>query len=251
MNRLLVLGTRIDRISQAGAIELALENMKERRGAYAVTPNTEIVLRARNDPALRDAISHAALSLPDSVGVEAAARILGTPIKERVPGIDFAADLLARMAEEGASVFLLGAREGVARRAAAALCGRFPGLVIAGAENGYYKSGDEDALIARINAASPDLLLVCLGSPKQELWMRRNAARLRVGLMTGLGGALDVFAGDIPRAPENWRRAGLEWLYRLLREPSRLRRVVVLPQILLFAVRNRIKGERKTWQKES
>ena len=251
MKRTLVLGTEIDRISFAGAIELSLELMNERRGAYVVTPNTEIVLSARKNAPLRRAIRCAALSLPDGAGIQIACRILGAPITERIPGIDFAAALLSRMAEEKKSVFLLGAREGVAVRAAAALRAEHPGLVIAGAENGYFDCRDEDALLGRINAASPDLLLVCLGSPKQELWMHRNASRLQVGLMAGLGGALDVFSGDVSRAPQRWRESGLEWLYRLWREPKRIKRDARLPLIVLAAAWNRIKGERETWQKES
>ncbi|MBR0208195.1 MAG: WecB/TagA/CpsF family glycosyltransferase [Oscillospiraceae bacterium] len=251
MNRTLVLGAEIDVISFAGAIELALGMMNERRGAYVVTPNTEIVLKAKNSPALRKAIRGAALSLPDSVGVMIAGRILKAPIEARIPGIDFAAELLSRMAPEGKRVFLLGAKEGVAARAAEALIAAYPGLVIAGTGNGYFDSREEIALVERINAASPDLLLVCLGTPKQELWMHRNAARLRVGLMAGLGGALDVFSGDVPRAPARWRRDGLEWLYRLLREPRRINRAVKLPLIVFAAACSRIKGERKTWQRES
>lgn len=251
MNRTLVLGTEIDRISFAGAIEQALVCMDERHSAYVVTPNTEIVLAAGKDEALRRAIRASALSLPDSVGVQLACRILGMPIAERIPGIDFVLALLPHMAEKGRSVFLLGAKEGVAVRAADALRARFPGLVIAGTENGYFDCRDEDALIERINAVSPDLLLVCLGTPKQELWMHRSAARLRVGLMAGLGGALDVFSGDLPRAPTRWRRVGLEWLYRLLKEPKRIKRAAKLPLIVFAAAGNRIKGERKTWQRES
>ena len=198
-----------------------------------------------------DLIRASALSLPDSVGVRIAGCILGAPITERIPGVDFAEKLLSRMAEEGKSVFLLGAKEGVAVRAAEGLRERYPGLVIAGAENGFFDSRDEDALIARISDASPDLLLVCLGSPRQELWMHRCAPRLRVGLMAGLGGALDVFSGDVPRAPMFWRKIGLEWLCRLLREPKRIKRAAKLPLIVIAAAINRIKGETKTWQRES
>lgn len=251
MNRMLVLGTEIDRISFSEAIELALNSMEHRRGDYLVTPNTEIVLCADKSPELREAICGATLSLPDSIGVEIACRILGTPIAERIPGIDFASALFGRMADRRQSVFLLGARDGVAARAAAALLARFPGIGIAGTENGYFDRSIEEDIVGRINSASPDLLLVCLGSPKQELWMHRNAPRLRVGLMAGLGGALDVFSGDVPRAPESWRKIGFEWLYRLLREPKRAKRAVKLPLIVFAAIRKRIKGEREIWQRES
>ena len=252
MKRVSVLGTEIDTLPLSEAVERALSCMEQRRGAYVVTPNTEIVLSARKNSALRDALDAAALSLPDGAGVVLASRILATPIPRRIAGIDFASALLRRMAEQGRSVFLLGAREGVSVHAAEKLQARYRGLLIVGEAHGFFTSEDEDALIGRINALSPDLLLVCLGSPRQELWMRRNAPRLRVGLMAGLGGALDVFAGDIKRAPETWRRCGLEWLYRLLCQPARLKRDLVLPLIVPAAVAERLKrkrdndGKRKT-----
>ncbi len=249
MKRVLVLGTGIDRISFAEAVEHALVCMNERRCAYVVTPNSEIVLNARKNAELRAALEAADLSLPDSVGIQFASRILGMPIKERIPGIDFAAALLSVLAEEGKSVFLLGGAEGVADRAAAALRRDHPGLVIAGTENGFFPNRQERVLVDRINAAAPDLLLVCLGTPKQELWMHRNAPFLRVGLMAGLGGALDVFSGDVTRAPTRWRNCGLEWLYRALHEPKRLRRIAKLPLIVPAAIWKRIKGERESWQK--
>ena len=248
MKRAAVLGTEIDRISLTGAAEYALALMPQRRGAYVVTPNTEIVLSARRDPELRTALDAAALSLCDGVGVLIASCILGDPIGERIAGIDFASALLSRMAERSMSVFLLGARDGVAARAAEALRSAYPGLVIAGTENGFFDERDEEALIGRIGALSPDLLLVCLGTPKQEKWMYRCAPRLKVGLMAGLGGALDVFAGDVKRAPPRWRRYGLEWLYRLLRQPERLKRDLALPRIVISALRYRIGGKKEKWQ---
>ena len=251
MNRLTVLGTEIDSISAAGAVTQALACMDCRRGAYVVTPNTEIVLTAMRSEPLRDAIRKADLSLPDSVGVMIAARILGTPLDERIPGVDFASELLSRMSKEERSVFLLGAREGVAQRAALSLFERYPGLVITGTQNGFFGSEDECGIVDRINTLSPDLLLVCLGTPRQELWMYRNRGQINAGLMVGLGGALDVFAGDVERAPEQWRRYGLEWLFRLIHQPWRIKRDAALPLIVLAALWNRIGGTRTPWQTEN
>ena len=243
MNRMLVLGTEIDRISFQEAIELALNCMDHRRGDYVVTPNSEIVLRAGRERELRTAISGAVLSLPDSVGVDLVCRILGTPIQERIPGIDFASALLEQMAKREKSVYFLGAKEGVAARAAAALLKSFPGIVIAGTENGYFKPSDEEELIGRINTASPDLLLVCLGAPKQEKFMFAHRGELAtVRLMAGLGGSLDGFAGNVKRAPKWMIRLQLEWLYRLVKEPKRLGRMMRLPKYILLAFRARRKG---------
>ena len=251
MRKATVLGIEIDAVSLSGAVESALALMREKRGAYAVMPNTEMILKARENGALLDALGAASLSLPDSVGVLIASRIVGEPIDERVPGIDFASALLARMAERGMSVFLLGAREGVARRAAEALHKAYPALALVGTANGYSDLQREKALVARINALAPDLLIVCLGTPQQELWMRRCSLCLRVGLMAGLGGTLDVLSGDIARAPELWRRIGLEWLYRLLRQPKRLGRAIALPRIVFLALRERIGGKTEKWLTEN
>lgn len=226
-----VLGVQFDNVTMAEAVEKAWALMAEHRAAYVATPNPEIVMVCREDPEAKAAVSGAALTIPDGVGVIYGAKILKTPLKEKVPGIDFTAKLLERMAGEGRSVFLLGAKPGVAERAAENLRARFPGLRVAGTGDGYFT--DDAPVIEKINAASPDLLLVCLGAPKQEKWMRANAAKLDVGLMIGAGGSLDVFAGVAERAPERWQKAGLEWLYRLMKEPKRITRMAVLPKFML------------------
>ena len=181
--------------------------------------------------------------LADGVGVTKAAAMLGTPLKARVPGIDFASGVMARLAQRGGSVFLFGAKPGVAEEAAEKLKGMFPGLIVAGTADGYFT--DDAPIVEKINAAGPDLLMVCLGSPKQELWMSAHAGRLNAGLMAGLGGSLDVFAGRVERAPEAWRRLGLEWLYRVIKEPKRLGRVMKLPLFVVEAAGQRAKGKRE------
>ena len=130
-------------------------------------------------------------------------------------------------------MYLLGAKPLVAEAAAEKLTQTYPGIVIAGTNDGYFT--DDVPVIEKINAASPDFLMVCLGAPKQELWMSANAGRLSCGLMAGLGGSLDVLAGNVQRAPETWRRLGLEWLYRVIKEPKRLGRVMKLPAFVLEA----------------
>ena len=219
------------------------------RAAYIVTPNPEIVLAAGKDPALREAILRADLILPDGVGLMWASRILGTPIRHRLPGIDFASLLLAKLAKRKGSVFLLGARPGVAGLAGDKLAQRYPGLRIAGTHHGYYSPDEEAALLDEIRQSGTDLLLVCLGSPSQELWMQKHRADLPGVLMIGLGGALDVYSGNIRRAPMRWRGLGLEWLWRLLQEPKRIKRVIRLPGILRAAMTE--KGRKKRWKKEN
>ena len=238
MNRINVLGVDFDNVTMEEAAERAMELIQAHEARYVVTPNPEIVMNVRENPALREAVKQAALVLPDGVGVVYGAQILGTPLKEKTPGIDFAARVMECLAAKQGSVFLFGAKPGVAELAGENLKTMFPGLVIAGTNDGYFT--DDVPIVEKINAAKPDLLLVCLGSPKQELWMRSHAPELDVGLMAGLGGSLDVFAGVVERAPERWQKLGLEWLYRLLKEPKRIGRMMKLPQFALCAVKERV-----------
>lgn len=233
MSRIDVLGVSFDDLTMDEAVEIALGFMQERRACYACTPNPEIVMAAKGDAALRAALSGAELVLADGVGITKATAMLGTPLKSRVPGIDFASNVISRLAERGGSVYLLGAKPLVAEAAAEMLTQTYPGILIAGTNDGYFT--DDAPVIEKINAASPDFLMVCLGSPKQELWMSANAGRLSCGLMAGLGGSLDVLAGNVQRAPVTWRRLGLEWLYRVIKEPKRLGRVMKLPAFVLEA----------------
>lgn len=237
--RIDVLGVAFDNLSMDEAVERALTLMRKRRAAYVVTPNPEIVLACREDPEAAAAVAGAALTIPDGIGVIYGAKLLKTPLKERVPGIDFSTRLLEALDGRGGSVFLLGSKPGVAERAWEKLRERFPGLRLAGVHDGYFS--DDGPVLEQINAAAPELLLVCLGAPKQEKWMHANAPRLQVGLMVGNGGALDVLAGDATRAPLGWQKAGLEWLYRLLKEPRRIGRMMKLPLFLVQVLRARPK----------
>lgn len=242
MNRIDVLGIEFDNTDILEAVERAIRLMEERRHAYVVTPNPEIILESQKNEKLASAVKSADMVLPDGVGVIYASHILGTPIKNRIPGIDFASALMARISENGRKVFLLGAKPGVAELAAERLAERYPGLVICGVNDGYFEEEDTEFIIEKINSASPDLVLVCLGSPKQEIWMKNNAELLDTGLLIGLGGALDVYAGVVERAPRKWRSMGLEWLYRLIREPKRIKRMVKLPGVIVAAAWRRIGG---------
>lgn len=235
------MGVAFDDLNMAEALERAAALAEEKRAAYVVTPNPEIVSASWNNPALAEALRDADLVVPDGVGVVYAARILGTPLKERVPGIDLATGLFERFSGEEKRVFLLGAKPGVAEKAAETLQKNWPGLVLCGTHDGYFQ--EDGPVLEAVNAAAPDLLLVCLGFPKQELWMRRNRDKLNVGLMMGLGGVLDVFAGNVQRAPERWQKLGLEWLYRLMKQPSRIGRMAKLPLFLVKAVFRRLSGK--------
>ena len=203
-----------------------------------VTPNPEIVEVCRENPAARAAVNGADLVLPDGIGVIKGAAILGTPLKEKTPGIEFAAGIMERMAKSGASLYLLGAKPGVAEQAGKRLQERYPGLVIAGTHDGYFK--EDGPVTEAIRESGADCVFVCLGAPKQELWMQKNGPATGAHLLCGLGGSLDVFAGVVERAPKFWSDHGLEWFYRLCKEPKRIGRMMKLPLFLVH-----VKQEKK------
>lgn len=239
--RIDVLGVGFDNLTMTEAVERGMELVRSPGPHYVVTPNPEIVEVCREDSGARAAVNGADLVLPDGIGVIKGAAMLGTPLKGKVPGIEFAAGLLGKLAKEGRSVYLLGAKPGVAELAGKRLSGQYPGLKIAGTHDGYFQ---EDApIVEDIRASGADVVLVCLGAPKQEKWMAKNGADTGAHLLCGLGGSLDVFAGVVERAPKFWCDHGLEWLYRLLKEPRRAGRMMKLP-LFLVHVRQE-KGKRK------
>ena len=233
-----ILETEFDNLTMDEAVEEAWRLMAERRGAYVVTPNPEMSMVCREDAEALEAVNGADLVIADGVGIIYGAKIMKTPLKEKIPGIDLTARIFERMAAEGKSCYLFGARPGVAEKAGENLAEKYPGLVIAGCHDGYF--ADDSNIVRRINEAAPDLLLVCLGMPKQEKWMRSRKGDLNVGLMIGAGGSLDVFAGVVERAPESWQKLGLEWLYRLKKEPWRLGRMMRLPKYLFAVIKQKI-----------
>ena len=208
---------------------------------YAVTPNPEFLLAAKRNAPFRQALLNADLVLADGIGVVYSAKILGRPLKGKVTGIGFAQLLMAWMAEHGKRLFLLGAKPGVAEQAAANLRQIYPGLTICGTHDGYFR--EDTPVVEAIRSAGADVVFVCLGAPKQELWMVEHGPATGAHLMVGLGGSLDVFAGVVERAPEGFQKLGLEWLYRLIKEPRRIGRMARLPLVLVEAAGQRLTGK--------
>ena len=235
--RIDVLGVGFDNLTMEEAVEAGARLMDSPGCHYVVTPNPEIVEVCRENDEARAAVNGADLVLPDGVGVVKGAAMLGTPLKEKTPGIEFAAHLMERMAVEGKALYLLGAKPGIAEQAAENLKKQYPGLVVAGTHDGYFQ---EDApVVEAIRKSGADVVFVCLGAPKQELWMRKNGQDTGAHLLCGLGGSLDVFAGVVERAPKFWSDHGLEWLYRLCREPRRIGRMMKLPLFLVHVKQER------------
>lgn len=239
--RIDVLGVGFDNMTVDQAVAEGMRLMSAPGAHYVVTPNPEIVETCREDPEAREAVNGADLVLADGIGVIYGAKMLGTPLKGRVTGIGFAQGLMAQMAQEGKSLYLLGAKPGVAEQAAENLAREYPGLKIAGTGDGYFQ--EDGPVVEAIRASGADAAFVCLGAPKQEKWMRKNGGASGTHLLVGLGGCLDVFSGQVQRAPEIFQKLGLEWLYRLAKNPSRIGRMMKLPLFLVHAAGE--KGRRK------
>ena len=236
-----VLGVGFDDLYMEEAVSKALEFLEDGKKHYVVTPNPEIVWMCKDDSRLMDIVNEASLVLADGIGIIYGAKILGRPLKGRVPGINFIQELFKAVEGTDKTVFLLGAKPGVAEKAAENLLETYPGLNIVGTHDGYFK--DDELPIEEVNSVKPDILLVCLGCPKQEYWMHDNMDKLDVRLMAGLGGSLDVFAGVAERAPEKWQKAGFEWLYRLIKDPKRIKRMMKLPAFMFAVTGQRIRGK--------
>lgn len=210
--------------SLEGLASRVLEHVLEDRGGlrlFALNPAK--VAMAQKSPELRGALQRAEVLFPDGHGVCWAARLITGRAIQRVPGIDLATALLAQAAERGLGVYLLGARAEVNEVAAQVLRRHHPGLSIVGTRHGFFSREEDRAIVEEINRAGPRILFVALGSPAQELWIDRYFDVLEVDVALGVGGSFDVYAGAVARAPSRWRRVGLEWLYRLLRQPDRVK----------------------------
>lgn len=232
-----VLGTRVDPLDLDGAVARLERALDAGERAFVITANPEFVMLARREPAVRRAADDA-IVLPDGVGLVLAARLLGAAVPGRARGRELVPRIASVAARRGLSLFVLGAREGVAERAGAELRRREPSLRLAGAYAGLPER-DDDA-VARVAAAAPDILLVAYGMPKQELWIDRNLSRLpSVRIAVGVGGAFDYLAGEAKLPPDWMAHAGLEWLWRLANQPWRWRRQLVLPLFLLLVLRER------------
>ncbi len=236
-SQITLLGVRIDDVSMAETLTLIVAFLRAGMPRQIVTINPEFVMTAQHNPAFAAVLRAAALAVPDGVGLKLAARLAGQRLHGRVAGIDLCEQLAAASESHGWRLFLLGAAPGVAEATASALRQRFPGVVIAGTYAGSPQPEDEATIRALIVAAQPDILLVAYGAPAQDLWIARNQSALQVPVAIGVGGSFDYLSGRVPRAPHWLRQLGLEWLFRLIRQPWRWKRiwtaVVIFPMAVL------------------
>jgi len=230
--RVNLLGADIDALSMDEIVDRSAALVRDYRSYWIMTLNPELLCRAQSQKELLDLARRADIVTADGEGIVWACRVAGHPVPERVTGIDLMLRLTERAAAESWSVYLLGAAPGVAGEAADRLCRDYPGLRIAGTHHGYFQEKEESRVAEEIKKTKPDLLFVALGAPKQEKWIDRYFGKFGTGVAVGVGGSFDVLAGRVQRAPAWIRQMHLEWLSRLIREPSRWRRQLVLP---LFA----------------
>ena len=225
-----ILGVRIDDVTFEETIA-TIQNYIQTGGFHQiVTVNPEFVMAAQTNEEFRDTINHSDLSLPDGIGIWWASRRMGTPVRQRVPGVDLVWRLAQLAHESGCRIFLLGAMPGVAERAAGKMTRAFPCAQFVGTFSGSPHSDQAEDILARVHAARPHILLVAFGAPTQDLWIARYAGQLAVPVCVGVGGSFDYIAGEQPMAPPFLRKVGLEWMFRLLTQPWRWRRMLALPR---------------------
>ncbi|MEG1502003.1 MAG: WecB/TagA/CpsF family glycosyltransferase [Synergistaceae bacterium] len=228
-------GIEVDNISLNFALS-KVENLifKNNKGNIIVTPDALAALRSRTDKLYSNIIKNAALVLPDGAGLILALKLLGTPIQERIPGVEFTEHLCKKASYEGWGVWFLGGLPGIAEDAAKKLKEKFPSLIVSGVRNGFFDDGDINSICSEISESNAKILFVGLGVPKQEYWLSENIEKTGVNIGMGIGGTMDVISGKLNRAPKIWQMFGMEWLYRVIQEPYRWRRVLKLPIFLLY-----------------
>ncbi len=236
MEKVNILGVMIDKVTMEQTVENAYQMMQDNSFHYIYTPNSEIIMATRQDEELKTELNSADMCIADGIGVVHAARILKTPVPERVAGFDLACHLLQKMADTDLTAYFFGSAPGVCEAAIENLHKKYPNLNVVGYHNGYFTPEEETDIIADINEKHPNLLLVCLGFPKQERFIYRHRNELKASLALGVGGTLDVLANKVERAPEFYQKHGLEWLYRLIKEPKRFFRMMALPKFGLFVI---------------
>ncbi len=243
-DQLTILGIPIDRVDQAQALRIIQDFIDSGQPHYIVTANAEIIYQASHDETMRQVVTGADLVTADGSGVVWASKYIGQPLTQRVTGIDLVYAICQKAQTAGWRIYIIGAAPDIAQQAADKLQEQYPGCQIVGIQHGYFTAQEEPQIVEHIRQAQPDILLVAMGAPRQELWITKHRDALQVPVAMGIGGSLDVISGNLRRAPKWMQKLSLEWLYRLLIQPSRFKRVLALPKFVL-AVRKETRQARK------
>jgi N-acetylglucosaminyldiphosphoundecaprenol N-acetyl-beta-D-mannosaminyltransferase len=234
-----ILGVNVDNDDMNKAVNKVIEYM-DSDGKYKIyTPNPEFVMMSIEDEEFKGILNKGDLVIPDGIGIVIASKILGKKIPERVAGYDLVQNIFKRIKKTNRTVYLLGASEGVAIKAADKMREIHKGLKIVGVHDGYFDENEEKNIMESINTLKPDLLLVGLGAPRQEKWIDNNIHKLNIKVAIGVGGSFDGMAGNVKRAPLIFQKLGLEWFYRLIKQPSRITRMIKLPVFLIKVIKER------------
>ncbi len=239
-----ILGIKINKCTIDEAVA-KISDMARDGGRHCVfTPNSEMIMAAYKNPDFAEILNNADLLTADGIGVVYASKILGSPIETRAAGYDISLKLFEEGVKKDFTFYFFGAAPGIATTAKEKLEEKYPSIKIIGTHDGYFDAAEEERLINDINEKSPDVLFVCLGSPKQELWISNHIGKINAGVCMGLGGCLDVYAGNVKRAPDIFIKLGLEWLYRLSKQPSRFIRMLALPKFMLTVIFTKLGGKK-------
>ncbi|MCX7921000.1 MAG: WecB/TagA/CpsF family glycosyltransferase [Clostridia bacterium] len=236
-----IIGIPIDSVTMNEAVEKVRGFLSEDRVHTIYTPNAEIMMDAYRNSDFKGILTSADLLVPDGAGVVLASKILGVKLPEKVAGIDLTRNTFSINENRKIKYYFFGGQPGVAETAAQNLIKVYPHIEIVGCSDGYFDKDKEKEIIQRINSSGADMLLVALGGQKQEKWIHTHKKELKVKVCIGVGGSLDVFAGKATLAPEFFRKNGLEWLYRLYKEPWRFKRMLKLPEFILLIIAVKLK----------
>lgn len=235
-----ILGVNIDNVSMSEAVIRVESFLISDKFNMVFTPNAEIVMAARKNPDLMKILNSADLVVPDGVGVVLASKINGNPVKEKVAGFELLKKMLNEADKKGYKIYFLGGKPGIANKAIDNTKSNYKNINFVGSNDGYFSKDNEQEIIDKINNSGADLLVVALGAPKQEYWIYENKNRLKVKAAIGVGGSFDILAGVSKRAPKIFIKLGLEWLYRLLKEPWRYKRMMDLPKFALCVINTKV-----------
>ena len=239
--RLNILGVGIDCIDSEEALTQIENFIADGNPHQVVTAKAEIIYQANRNEKMRNVINQAQMVTADGSGVVWASKQLGRPLRQRVTGIDLVNSICEQSARKGWKLYILGSAPGVAATAAVNIRQKFPGCNIVGTHHGYFNAKEEKQIVAELLQLQPDVLFVALGAPKQEYWIAEHMAQLQIPVSMGIGGSMDVLSGNVKRAPRWMQKMSLEWLYRLLIQPTRFKRVLALPKFML-AVKKQAKN---------
>lgn len=235
-----ILDVNIDRVSMNEAVNKVEKFLSSGKFNMVFTPNAEIVMAARKEPLLMTILNDADLVVPDGVGVVLASKINGTPVKEKVAGFELLKNLLIESDKKEYKIYFFGGKPGIADKAIHNVKKDYKNINFVGSRNGYFNDEDEQNIIDDINKSNVDFLFVALGAPRQEYWIYKNRDKIKAKVAIGVGGSFDILAGEAKRAPKIFIKLGLEWFYRLIKEPWRYKRMLELPKFAICVIRKKI-----------